>query len=99
MYHCSGRPGPNTFDALGALEQWVELGQAPEAIIATKYANDAKDQGAVRTMPLCSFPKQAHYAGKGDINRADSWSCTENDDLLRVGEAGIRAGLQPTSKK
>jgi len=64
MYHCSGRPGPNTFDALGALEQWVELGQAPEAIIATKYANDAKDQGAVRTMPLAREISTGRIVGR-----------------------------------
>lgn len=26
MYHCSHGPGPNVFDALGALERWVEQG-------------------------------------------------------------------------
>jgi feruloyl esterase len=28
MGHCAGGPGPNTFDAVGALEQWVEQGAA-----------------------------------------------------------------------
>jgi feruloyl esterase len=28
MYHCSGGPGPNTFDALTPLVTWVETGAA-----------------------------------------------------------------------
>ena len=30
MGHCAGGPGPNQFDALTALEQWVEKGVAPD---------------------------------------------------------------------
>src|SRR5262249_9949564 len=30
MAHCGGGDGPNTFDMLAALEQWVERGQAPD---------------------------------------------------------------------
>src|SRR5262249_17030426 len=33
MGHCGGGPGPNTFDTLGPLEQWVEKGIAPGKII------------------------------------------------------------------
>jgi feruloyl esterase len=36
MYHCLGGPGPNVFDALTPLVNWVENGVAPETIIATK---------------------------------------------------------------
>jgi hypothetical protein len=35
MYHCSGGPGPNVFDALKPLVYWVEKGVAPERIIAS----------------------------------------------------------------
>ena len=54
--------GPNSFDSLSAIEQWVEKGIAPDAIPATHLANNAVD----RTMPLCKFPEQAHYKGSGD---------------------------------
>ncbi len=30
MGHCNGGPGPNSFDALGALDQWVSAGTAPQ---------------------------------------------------------------------
>src|SRR5579863_1537947 len=53
MHHCSGGPGPNFFDTLTALENWVEKGKAPDAIVATKFVNDAPSQGVSRTMPLC----------------------------------------------
>src|SRR5262249_13591464 len=32
MQHCSGGPGPNTFDVIGALERWVEQRVAPDRI-------------------------------------------------------------------
>ena len=36
MAHCGGGTGPNTFDMLTVLEQWVEQGVAPERILATR---------------------------------------------------------------
>ena len=32
MHHCTGGPGPNQFDMLTALENWVEKGQSPGPI-------------------------------------------------------------------
>ncbi len=34
MLHCGGGPGPNSFDMLTALENWVEKRQPPERVIA-----------------------------------------------------------------
>src|SRR6185503_12508285 len=34
MAHCGGGEGPNTFDVVAALEDWVERGKAPDRIIA-----------------------------------------------------------------
>jgi hypothetical protein len=36
MAHCSGGDGPNQFDTIGALEQWVEKGKPPGQIIASR---------------------------------------------------------------
>ena len=89
MQHCVGGAGPNTFDTLSALEQWVEKGVAPDAIPATHSANNVVD----RTMPLCKFPEQARYNGSGDLNSAASWTCPLNDkSLLAVGPNGVEAG-------
>jgi hypothetical protein len=72
MHHCGGGPGLNVFDALTALENWVELGLAPDAIIASHVG-----MGTPRTRPLCSYPSVAVYDGKGDPNSAASFSCKE----------------------
>jgi hypothetical protein len=34
MGRCGGGAGPNAFDPVAALEQWVEQGRAPASIIA-----------------------------------------------------------------
>jgi feruloyl esterase len=93
MQHCVTGAGPNTFDTLSALEQWVEKGIAPDAIPATHSTNNAVD----RTMPLCKFPEKAHYKGSGNLNSISSWSCPQNDkSLLAVGPNGIQAGAGAT---
>jgi feruloyl esterase len=94
MLHCGGGPGPNSFDTLAALENWVEHGIAPEGIIAAKYVNDNPTQGVARTMPLCKFPEKARYDGVGDPNDGANWTCPSRDrSLLEVGPNGIQAGL------
>ena len=35
MNHCSGGPATDSFDALGAIVDWVEKGKAPDAILAS----------------------------------------------------------------
>ena len=71
MHHCSGGPGPNTFDMLTALEDWVEHGMAPAQVVAT-HAIDGKVD---RTRPLCPHPQVARYTGSGDVDDAASFRC------------------------
>ena len=73
MGHCSGGPGPNSFDMLAALEVWVEKGIAPKKIIATG--------GTVptRTRPLCPYPKVARWTGEGDSDKAENFICVDPD--------------------
>jgi feruloyl esterase len=94
MLHCSGGPGPNTFDTLSALEAWVEQGRAPGSIVAAKYPDNKPDPSPTRTMPLCPFPAQARYAGTGDVNVAENWTCPQGDESqLEVGPNGVAAGM------
>jgi len=94
MHHCSGGPGPNIFDTLTPLQNWVEHGQAPDGIIATHHVNNSAANPVDRTMPLCKFPEQARYSGKGDVNDAANWSCPSGDrSLLKIGPNGAQAGL------
>jgi feruloyl esterase len=71
MHHCRGGPGPNTFDTLTALEQWVEQGAAPKLLIASHATNGQVD----RTRPLCPEPEVARYVGKGSIDDAANFRC------------------------
>ena len=71
MGHCAGGPGPNQFDAIGALEQWVEKGMAPDKLIATHSTNGKVD----RTRPLCMYPLVARYKGTGSIDEAANFAC------------------------
>ncbi|MEO8257985.1 MAG: tannase/feruloyl esterase family alpha/beta hydrolase [Acidobacteriota bacterium] len=72
MAHCGGGEGPNTFDALTALEQWREQGKAPVSIVASHSTGETVD----RTRPLCPHPQVATYRGSGSIDQAESFVCT-----------------------
>jgi feruloyl esterase len=100
MHHCGGGPGPNSFDTLSPLENWVENGQAPDGIVATKFTGDDPALGVSRTMPLCKFPEEARFLGNpktatvAEINNAANWACSPKDKrLLDVGLNGRQAGL------
>ena len=71
MGHCSGGEGPDTFDQISVIEQWVEQGKAPAQIIATHSTAGKVD----RTRPLCPFPQVARYNGSGSIDEAANFSC------------------------
>lgn len=73
MEHCSGGEGPDTFDKLSVIEQWVEQGKAPAQIIAVHETAGKVD----RTRPLCPYPQVARYNGSGNIDDASNFSCHE----------------------
>jgi len=74
--HCAGGPGPDSVDWIDVLEAWVERGEAPERIVATKRNEDGH---VVRTRPLCPYPLVARWDGSGDSDNAASFSCVEPD--------------------
>jgi feruloyl esterase len=78
MYHCAGGPGPNTFDALTPLVNWVETGVAPETIAATKFVNDTPP-AVQMTRPVCVFPKVAKYNGSGSPSIAANFTCIADE--------------------
>ncbi|HEV2202625.1 MAG TPA: tannase/feruloyl esterase family alpha/beta hydrolase [Bryobacteraceae bacterium] len=71
MGHCRGGEGPDTFDKVGALEQWFEQGKAPDKLIAS-HSTDGKVD---RTRPLCPYPQVAKYKGSGSIDEAANFVC------------------------
>jgi len=73
MNHCAGGEGPNSFDMVSPLEQWVEQRQAPARIVASHSTAGKVD----RTRPLCAYPQVARYKGVGDINDAENFVCAK----------------------
>ena len=71
MAHCGGGEGPNTFDMVSALEQWVEDGKAPDRIVASHATNGVID----RTRALCPYPQVAVYKGTGSTDEAANFEC------------------------
>jgi feruloyl esterase len=71
MAHCAGGEGPNTFDTVSLIEQWVERGKAPARIIAAHLTAGKVD----RTRPLCPYPQVARYKGSGSIDEASNFTC------------------------
>lgn len=71
MAHCGGGEGPNTFDMVSALEEWVEHGKAPDRIVASHSTNRVVD----RTRPLCPYPQVAVYKGMGSTDEAANFEC------------------------
>jgi feruloyl esterase len=71
MGHCNGGEGPNAFDKVGPLEQWIEHSKAPEVLVASHAAEGKVD----RTRPLCPFPQVAKYKGTGSIDDAANFAC------------------------
>ncbi|HEY1151218.1 MAG TPA: tannase/feruloyl esterase family alpha/beta hydrolase [Pseudoduganella sp.] len=91
MAHCAGGPGATHFstatrdseppvsdakhDMAIALEEWVEQGKAPGALIATKFDEPkGKDRKVVFQRPLCVYPEVARYKG-GPEHEASSFAC------------------------
>jgi len=69
VHHCGGGPGLVEFDALTALEEWVEKGRAPEELVASRWTGSTLE----RSRPVYPYPVLAGYAGTGDPARASSF--------------------------
>jgi hypothetical protein len=71
VQHCGGGAGPDSVDWIGTLAAWVEKGERPERVVATKLEKNA----AVRTRPVCAYPQRAVYDGTGNPDAAASFVC------------------------
>jgi feruloyl esterase len=68
VYHCRGGPGADGFDSLAALDHWIESGQPPDNLIASR--EDGK-----LSRPLCRYPTLPRYKGSGNAADAASFEC------------------------
>jgi feruloyl esterase len=58
MAHCAGGSGPDSWDKLAPVVDWVEHGVAPDSITATNSGGEV-----VNERPLCAYPAKAAYIG------------------------------------
>lgn len=72
MGHCSGGEGPDHFDKIHVMEEWVEQGKAPARIVTAHSTAGKVD----RTRPLCPYPQVARYNGSGSTDDAANFTCT-----------------------
>lgn len=71
MNHCQGGNGPDQFDKVAAMEQWLATGVAPDRIIASRVVSGVVE----RTRPLCPFGQVAVWDGRNSTNDASSFAC------------------------
>jgi feruloyl esterase len=86
MQHCGGGAGTTNFGQSGtpaadrlhdldaALEAWVEQGQAPSEIVASKRTAAGT---VIRTRPLCPYPSIASWKGSGSTDDAANFACVK----------------------
>ena len=72
VLHCGGGAGPDNANWAAAIDGWVESGNAPEHVIASKGAAGG---AASRTRPLCRYPQHAVYSGGGSTDQAENFAC------------------------
>ena len=71
MFHCGGGLGVDQFDAFTRLVNWVEGGEIPERMDASRII----DSKVELTRPLCPYPQVAKYKGSGDPKDAANFAC------------------------
>jgi feruloyl esterase len=86
MGHCSGGEGFShiggatgaplqndaNHDMVRALEAWVIRNEAPSAFIGA-HVND--DKKVTATRPICRYPLEARYSGRGNMLEAANFTC------------------------
>jgi feruloyl esterase len=72
MGMCPGFGNAKDFDALEAMQRWVEKGIAPDQILA-QHRDEERE--IFRTRPVCAYPKAAKYSGNGNPNDAANFEC------------------------
>ena len=84
MMHCGGGPGPGSFDAIRAMEQWKEEKKAPESMLATRPDNPiaaltGMPTKTLATRRICAYPAVPQWTGKGSYDEAQNYVCRAAD--------------------
>ena len=76
-------------DAVSALLDWVEHGNAPSKFIASKFNTvDDPSSGIQMQRPICPYPAEAVWNGSGDTNDANNFHCGYPVGSPDYGERG-----------
>ncbi|KPI05232.1 Feruloyl esterase [Actinobacteria bacterium OK074] len=92
--HCGGGQGPDTFDALSAITDWVTRGTAPDSLTTTSVDSGGN---TTATRPVYPFPYYAKNTTGGPSDEAGSYtpvksSAEANLTLNRLGS--FRSGYE-----
>ncbi|MFE2430518.1 tannase/feruloyl esterase family alpha/beta hydrolase [Streptomyces sp. NPDC059373] len=92
--HCGGGQGPDTFDALTALTDWVTKGDAPSSLTTTSVDSSGN---TTATRPVYPFPYVAENTTGGSADEAGSYTPVKstaeaNLTLNRLGS--FRSGYE-----
>lgn len=102
MDHCSGGDGAWGIDYIGAIDRWVEQGEAPDRLIGIRPRPEAKldyfglDTRFVKpehiefSRPYFPYPLRAYYSGRGDPTEAASF-------VSGLKPTGRKANIAPTT--
>ncbi len=71
VLHCAGGSGCDDVDWAATIRRWVEQGEAPSRIVASKK----RGTQTIRTRPLCAYPMTARYNGAGSSDSEASFTC------------------------
>ena len=72
VLHCVGGTGCDTAEWFAVISEWVERGVAPERVVAKKLGTGGS---AIRTRPLCAYPRRAAYNGSGSTDDEKNFTC------------------------
>lgn len=95
MQHCRRGVGADGIDVLTALEDWVEKGIAPDALLAHKLVKEQSYLGLPRPLfplaptdyawrrPVYAYPDVAVYTGRGDWKDPANWKVAPSGTARR----------------
>jgi feruloyl esterase len=66
-------------DLFSALIAWADTGQAPDRVVATKFAMEEPGRIDMQR-PLCPYPQRAVYRGSGSTAAVSNFRCEEPSD-------------------
>jgi len=88
MHHCYRGSGPQWFDLLTPLFDWVEQGRPVDSVVATqggeaeaKYPLVGRDLDDIpeRSRPVYAYPQVARYRGSGSVDEASSFEAAPGE--------------------